>query len=145
MGEKLAGNENSGRNKAFDIKLDELNEKIEQYKNDYKDGLVHIPNPMQLGAKMGLSVDDIVYLIGLADANSAYSAHGKALKMAVQWMQGEWAGGKYTTADTARVIHMLKQSWGSVRGYDDKQVSQHTGEFRLIFGAGDKRSKDAFG
>lgn len=144
VGEKLAGNEKSGRNKLFDIKLDDLNAEIEKYKSDYDNGLVHIPNPMQLGARLGVSVDDIVYLIGLSESNSTYSAHGGALKMAVIWMQGIWSGGRYTAADTARVIHLLKQDFG-VRRYDDRQIQQHTGDIRVIFGGSDKRGKDAFG
>lgn len=142
----MAGNEKSGRNPTFHLSEEQLNQKIETYKQELKDGVFARASWPHFAAYLDSTEAELAEVIEQgAKRESAYWGRGKALKKMATWVRGQYMSASGWNGQlTSRAIFALKQDIGDGVKWTDQDAKQ-TGpvEVQVSFGGGDPRAKKA--
>ncbi len=145
-GEKLAGNDNSGRNVQFSFTENALDKHIKQYKNDVENGTIVRASWPHFCATLDCTEQEIAEVMALAESNtSAYKGRGKLLKKMATWMRGQMmSSAGWNGQMTARAIFALKQDMGDgVKWTDRETAGGGPSTINVLFGGDDSRGKKA--
>lgn len=142
----MAGNEKSGRNPTFHLSEAQLEQKIESYKQELKDGVFARASWPHFAAYLDSTEAELAEVIEQgAKRESAYHGRAKALKKMATWVRGQYMSAPGWNGQlTSRAIFALKQDIGDGVKWSDQDAKQ-TGpvEVKISFGGDDPRAKKA--
>lgn len=143
----MAGNGNSGRNPTFHLSENDLNRKIEQYKQDLQNGEFARASWPHFAAYLDSTEKDLAEVMAMdGKRESAYCGRARALKKMATWMRGQYASGNGWSAPavSSKAVFALKQDIGDGIKWTDQEGKQ-TGpmEVKISFGGDDPRAKKA--
>lgn len=142
----MAGNGNSGRSPTFAINDKKLDEYIAEYKSNCMDGIICRPSWLHFCATIDYTAEEVRDVMECADKpESAYRKRAIALKKMGTWIHGQVTSGSYGWSDAPSPIIKaeLETDWGFGSFVGNKTKDTGPQEVRVVFGAGDPRSKRA--
>ena len=142
----MAGNEKSGRNPTFHLSEAQLDQKIESYKQELKDGVFARASWPHFAAYLDSTEAELAEVIEQGSKReSAYYGRGKALKKMATWIRGQYMSASGWNGQlTSRAIFALKQDIGDGVKWTDQDAKQAGPvEVKISFGGDDPRAKKA--
>ena len=142
----MAGNENSGRLPTFHLTERQLEQQIEQYKQDLKAGVFARASWPHFASYLDSTEAELEEIIKFAEnKTSAYCGRGKLLKKMATWMRGQYMSAPGWNGQlTSRAIFALKQDIGDGVKWSDQDAKQSGPvEVKISFGGDDPRAKKA--
>ena len=142
----MAGNDKSGRKPNFALSEAELQNRIEKYKEDVKNGVIVRASWPHFCATLDCTEADLAEIMAIDEkGQSAYIGRGRMLKKMLTWVRGQMlSSGGWNGQMTARAIFALKQDHGDGVVYRDKDTGGGGPvEVKVTFGGDDPRAKNA--
>lgn len=142
----MAGNENSGRIPTFHLSEKDLEQAINNYKNDLEEGVFSRASWPHFAAYIDCTEQELAEVIKLADSpGTAYRGRGVLLKKMATWIRGQMMSAPGWNGQlTSRAIFALKQDVGDgVRWSDAEEKKTGPQEVVVRFGGNDERAKNA--
>ena len=145
----MAGNQNSGQKLAFNIPDRELEQLIDDYKNNVDAEIIPRASWANFCAFLGYTEKEVAEVIskGSEDSNTAGAYYKRAimLKRMVTWIRGQLSSGKgWNGQNQSRAIFLMKQDHGDGVRYSDQDAKQNgPAVVNINFGGDDPRAKKA--
>ena len=142
----MAGNQDSGRVLAFRLNENNLEAKIDEYKDLVNSEVIPRASWANFCAFLGYTEAEVAEVITRGDeVKGAYYERAVLLKRMMTWVRGQLSSGKgWNGQNQSRAIFLMKQDHGDGVRYSDVDAKQ-TGpvDVRISFGGSDPRAKKA--